>query len=197
MLWWIAASWCHPTRLSSVCLFVSLPNRMRKPLTFLDNLVHQFMMEEELTRDHPHCLAIHTKDKRQKPLKRISICELSFDFRSVVCMTGRACHAFQKQTKCSQKYQNYLGYSQGSLLVSHGLPIAESWNKLKTLVWKNSLQQGIFLTELFVGIRDTCRTPLIDRFVCRNQFKLNYILTKLLMTYRKHVLLGKLTVALL
>ena len=83
--WWIAASWCHSTRLSSVCLFVSLPNKMRKPLTFLDNLVHQFMMEEELTRVHPHCLAIHTKDKRQKPLKRIRICELlSFDFRFVV-----------------------------------------------------------------------------------------------------------------
>ena len=42
-------------------------------------------MEEKLTRIHPHCLAIYTKDKRQKPLKKIRICELLLsDLQSAV-----------------------------------------------------------------------------------------------------------------
>ena len=42
-------------------------------------------MEEKLTRIHPHCLEIYTKDKRQKPLKKIRICELpSSDLQSAV-----------------------------------------------------------------------------------------------------------------
>ena len=42
-------------------------------------------MEEKLTRIHPHCLEIYTKDKLQKPLKKIRICELpSSDLQSAV-----------------------------------------------------------------------------------------------------------------
>ena len=38
--------------------------------------VYASIMEEKLTRVQPHCLAIHTKDKRQNPSKKICICEL-------------------------------------------------------------------------------------------------------------------------
>ena len=65
-------------------------------------------MEEKLTRVQPHCLAIHTKDKRQNPSKKICICELlSSDRQSAVYMTR---HAFRKQTNVGKSLKINLGH---------------------------------------------------------------------------------------
>ena len=58
---------------------------------------------------------------------------------------------------------------------------------------KNSPWRGKFLTELLIGIHETyCAS--INRFVCRYQFWLNYILTKLLQIIGNMFYFGSITV---
>ena len=83
---------------------------------------------------------------------------------------------------------------QAGLLVNHGLPVAESRNKVKILVRRTSFWREIFLTELLTGIRETYRS---DLFVHTNFNLTIYSIDKSTKDYRKHVLLRKETAPLL